>query len=120
MTQKISKKDLKKKFEKGWEVERVETPEPVPEPTPSVEEIVAGGVKQSSTETLKVVSKLTEAMTNVFNKQLKEGVSLQSQINKIIDKKIIVEIPKANKKKWRFTVERDGRGFIENIIATEM
>jgi len=119
---KITKEELRKRFSKGWEVEEVKKPQPIPAKKPMLKDAVADSIKYTSDETFRAIDQLTKVMTDAFNKQVEGNTELKTKMNEVIDRKILVEWPKdtQKKKRWRFTVQRDGRGFIENIIAEEI
>lgn len=122
---KISQNDLKKKLNSGWEIEDIKKAKPKKKPKPLIREQVAEGIKESHDQTVRNISDLVDAMKNAFNLQSEATNDLKKQLQQVVDRKITVEMPpqretKVAKKKWKFTVSRDGRGFIEDIIAEEI
>lgn len=121
---KISKHDLRKRLQSGdWRVSKVEKAKPKPKPKKLLKEQVAEEFATSSNKTQEAITQLADAIRIAFDSQSKVTDSLEKRVTEVGDRKIIVEMPpsKASKKKsWKFTVQRDHRGFIENIIADEI
>ena len=90
---KITKKDLKSMIGNGWSVDTVTKPKPKPVPKPSA------------------IDETNRAIANMAT-VVKDGFS----------KKVIIEMPELDdrKKKWKFLVERDNKGFIKKVLAEEI
>ena len=127
MKKKISKKELEKKVKAGWTVDEV-TPakkkaappkkkpvEKKPAPKPA-DNSLAKAIEKSTAENKQMVKDMTDSVQKILNNQ-QPKVSTEPKV---------VEVPKpvlqgpAPKKTWKFTVERDRLGFIENITAEEL
>jgi len=122
---KISKSELKKRIEDGWEVEEVKKAPPKKKPKKMIKEQVVEGIQHSSEVTNKSIMEMVEAMKVLFNEQMRATSEFNDKLMQINDKEITVKFPEQpkvteKKKSWKFSVERDGRGFITNITAEEV
>lgn len=105
---KVSQKNLKKIIDAGWEVDEITSPKPK---EPLLKDMVAKSIDRVSVENQKVIGALAA--------KIEEFIDAQSN-KKEKEMKIKVEFPKSKKKTWEFKVNRDGKGFIENVIAQEL
>jgi hypothetical protein len=120
---KITQRELKKRLGKGWEVETIEKAKPKAKPKKLLKDQIAEQMIDSGRKTQETINQLADTIRATFEQQTEVTDNLDKRITEVGDRKITVEMPPAKegkKKKWKFHVQRDHRGFIENIIAEEL
>ena len=113
----ISVYDLKKMISEGGEIDGIDDRED------TVDEILLRVIRKSSEDNSKAIKSLVGVMSVFLNAQSKDNKKLADRLSTMSDPKDIkIEFPKdsVKKKKWKFNVQREHRGFITNIIAEEI
>jgi len=138
---KLSANSLKRKLKEGWEVESEDSKKGLVESRiklesmrstkskqfisiKSVKDLVSESIKGPLEKTINLFSNKLDSVDNNLKEQKGDIDIINSKISELIEKKTEVNSikveSKQKKKKYKFTVSRDYRGFIDNVVAEEV
>lgn len=113
---KISKKQLSKVVNGGWQIESVKKPKPKEIPKPSFEDMVSEGLTKSSSLAGKAIADLAENMNRLIAIQqltVKTVDELAENMNQLIE-------IQQKKREVRFRVIRDKNRDMQDVVAKEL
>ena len=111
----ISQERLKNKVASGWEIDSITKAKPVKKPKKLIKDVISEGIKESSDANTKAIAAMAKAMGKFLSAQSQSNDAMVKRLNSLSEPKIVAPKVQVGKKRWKFNVKRDHRGFIENI-----
>jgi len=116
----ISQERLKDRVASGWEIDSVTKAKPVKKPKKLIKDVISEGIKESSDANTKAIAAMAKAMGMFLRAQSQSNDVMVKRLNILSEPKVAIPEVRVGKKRWKFNVKRDHRGFIENMIAEEI